>query len=436
MEFDVLVIGSGGREYEIARQMSISSKVGRVYVAPGNDGTAALDKTENVAIGPTDAGVITEFAKEKQIGLTVIGPDAAVAEGVGNVLRDAGHFVFGPTKEAGKLESSKGFAAEFMDRHNIPHPKSTFVHSLDEGMAAIQDMPSNSYVLKVDGLAAGKGVVLPESVDEAQMVLQEMFAGEMFEGAGRHGVVIQERLHGPELSAFVITDGTDYALLPLCQDHKRLKDGDQGLNTGGMGAYAPVPDHIADADTLGQIRTIAEQTIRGIAADGTPYQGMLYIGLMLPEERDGSPVVIEYNARFGDPEAQILLPLLHESGVDVAEMLLQAAQGNVAQAGIPEEFDVAALTVALASAGYPQSSHEGDIIYGLDKQYQDVIVQHAGTKHRDDGVWVTAGGRVLYITAFGKNVKKAAKRAYDAIGDDGIYFNGMQYRTDIGHRAR
>jgi phosphoribosylamine--glycine ligase len=433
---DALVVGSGGREYELARQMALSAKVRKVYVAPGNDGTAALDKGENVAIGPIDAHAIAAFAQEKQIGLTIIGPDAAVAAGVGNALREAGCAVFGPTREAGKLEASKGFAAEFLHRHNITHPKATVARTLDQALAAIQGLPPESYVLKADGLAAGKGVVLPESVDEAQEVLREMFAGEIFDGAGKSGVVIQERLHGPEVSAFVITDGTDMVLLPLVQDHKRLRDGDEGLNTGGMGSYAPVPDSIAGKKQIANIRAIAEQTIAAMAKEGTPYQGMLYIGLMLAEERGGDPVVIEYNARFGDPEAEILLPLLHESGVDVVDMLQQAAAGNLTGVAVPKSFDVSVLTVALASAGYPQSSHKGDVIYGLDKQYEGVIIQHAGTAHRDDGAWVTAGGRVLYVTATGKDVNQAASRAYAAIGEQGIYFNGMQYRTDIGWQAR
>jgi phosphoribosylamine--glycine ligase len=434
-ELDVLVIGSGGREYELARQMTLSSSVRKVYVTPGNGGTASLDKTENVGIGPTAIEEIVAFVKEKLIGFTIIGPDAAVAAGVGNALKREGCLVFGPTREAGKLESSKAFAADFMNRHSIPQPKSQVVRSLDEALAAIQEMEPDTYVLKADGLAAGKGVILPQSTDEAKEVLREMFSGEGFDGAGKEGVVIQERLHGPELSGFAVTDGKDFVLLPLSQDHKRLQDNDQGPNTGGMGAYAPVPSSIVNEKQLEKIRTIAEQTISSIAADGTPYQGVLYIGLMLAEERDGDPVVIEYNARFGDPEAEILLPLLSESGVDVADMLMQVAGGNLSQVTMPETLSKSVLTVALASAGYPMEPRKGDAIEGLEKQYPGVVVQHAGTKH-DGDVWHTAGGRVLYVTGFGNTIDEAAANAYAAIGPEGIHFEGMQFRSDIGHQAR
>lgn len=432
---DVLVIGSGGREYELARQMTLSQDVRKVYVAPGNAGTAALEKGENVAIGPTDVDAIVAFVQEKQVGFTIIGPDAAVAAGVGNALRDAGALVFGPTREAGKLESSKAFSSDFMNRHNIPQPASQVVRSLDEALAAIAGKAPETYVLKADGLAAGKGVVLPQSVDEAQIVLREMFSGESFDGAGKEGVVIQERLSGPETSAFAITDGKDFVLLPLSQDHKRLLDNDKGPNTGGIGTYAPVPKKIVNDKQLEKIRAIAKQTITNIANEGAPYQGVLYIGLMLAKERDDDPVVIEYNARFGDPEAEILLPLLHESGVDVADMLLQTAQGNLSQVIVPETFSKCVLTVALASAGYPDSPRKGDEIHGLEKQYDGVIIQHAGTK-REGEKWLTAGGRVLYVTGFGNTIDEAASKAYAAIGPEGIHFEGMQFRTDIGHQAR
>lgn len=433
--FDILVIGSGGREYELARQMTLSPEVRKVYIAPGNAGTAVLEKSENVAIGPTDIEAIVAFVREKQIGFTIIGPDAAVAAGVGNALRDAGALVFGPTREAGKLESSKAFSSDFMNRYNIPQPASHVVRSLEEALAVIADKSPETYVLKADGLAAGKGVVLPQSADEAQTTLREMFSGDSFDGAGKDGVVIQERLSGPEVSAFAITDGKDFVLLPLSQDHKRLLNGDEGPNTGGMGAYAPVPEGIVNSGQLEKIRTIAQQTITNIANEGTPYQGVLYIGLMLAKERGGDPVVIEYNARFGDPEAEILLPLLSESGVDVADMLLQAARGNVSQIILPQTLGKCVLTVALASTGYPDNPRKGDEIHGLEKQYDGVIIQHAGTK-RDGDKWLTAGGRVLYATGFGETIDEAAAKAYAAIGEDGINFNGMQFRTDIGHQAR
>jgi phosphoribosylamine--glycine ligase len=434
-ELDVLVIGSGGREYELARQMTLSPDVRKVYVAPGNGGTSALPKTENVAMGPTDVDELVGFVRDNNVGFTIIGPDAAVEAGVGNALREAGALVFGPTREAGKLESSKAFSSDFMNRHDIPQPGSQVVHSLDEALGAIADKAPDTYVLKADGLAAGKGVILPQSEDEAKEVLREMFSGEGFDGAGKGGVVIQERLHGPELSAFAITDGKDFVLLPLSQDHKRLHDNDQGPNTGGMGAYAPVPSSIVDDKQLEKIRTIVEQTISGIAADGTPYQGVLYVGLMLAKERGDDPVVIEYNARFGDPEAEILLPLLSESGVDVVQMLMHAARGELSQLSVPSSFDKAALTVALASNGYPMAAQTGNEITGLGQQYPGVIIQHAGTK-KADSAWLTSGGRVLYVTGFGSTIDEAATNAYNAIGQSGVHFEGMQYRRDIGHQAR
>jgi phosphoribosylamine---glycine ligase len=432
---DVLVIGSGGREYELGRQLALSPNVNKVYFAPGNGGTEAMEKGENVALAPDDGHGLAVFARAKKISLAVLGMDIAVAKGVGDVLRRSDIVVFGPSREAGQLEWSKAFAAQFMNFHNIPQPVSQVVRSFEDSLEALKGRPPQSYVLKADGLAAGKGVVLPTTEEEAKDTLMHMFDGTQFDGAGKSGVVIQERLHGQEISAFAISDGKDFVLLPLTQDYKRIGDNDEGPNTGGMGSYAPVPSTIVSDEQLAKIRSIAEQTIKGMAAEGTPYQGVLYMGLMLAEEHAGDPLVIEYNARFGDPEAEILLPSLSESGVDVADMLLQTAQGNLSKVSMPEKLNTAVLTVALASAGYPQNPRKGDEIFGLDKQYNNVIIQHAGTKREGD-TWLTAGGRVLYVTGFGKTVDEAAAHAYAAIGDQGIHFNGMQYRKDIGHQAR
>lgn len=433
--FDVLVIGSGGREYELARQAALSPKIGKVYVAPGNGGTAALEKCENVPVGPTEAAALTELAKDRAIGLAVLGMDAAVEAGVGDALRDAGVPVFGPSRAAGRLEWSKAFAGEFMGRHNIPHPASLVFHSLDEALAYVKDRAPDEYVIKADGLATGKGVVLPQTVQEAEETLREMFRGGKFGSAGKDTVVIQERLSGPEVSAFAVTDGKDFVLLPISQDHKRMFDGDKGPNTGGMGAYAPVPDTIVSPDALAKINQIAEQTIAGMAEERTPYQGVLYIGLMLAEQRGGDPVVIEYNARFGDPEAEVLLPILSESGVDVADLMLRTARGELSQVALSAVSGKAALTVALAASGYPDEPRKNDEIFGLDKSYEDVIIQHAGTK-REGGTWLTGGGRVLYVTGFGSDLDEAAAKAYAAIGEQGIHFKDMQYRRDIGHQAR
>ncbi|HEV2403159.1 MAG TPA: phosphoribosylamine--glycine ligase [Candidatus Saccharimonadales bacterium] len=432
---DVLVIGSGGREYELARQMQTSQLVRHVFVAPGNGGTNLLHKTSNIDLSPTDAVGIVSFAREKHIGTVIIGPDAAVAAGVGNALREAGIPAFGPTREAGRLESSKAFAAEFMRCHAIPQPESQVAHSLREAQRIIRDRSPDSYVIKADGLAAGKGVILPTDQRQADQTLRDMFTEGKYGGAGKSGVVIQERLHGPELSAFAVTDGSNFVLLPLSQDHKRLFDHDQGPNTGGMGAYAPIPKSLITFRQRSMIRDIVERTIHGMAEEGTPYQGVLYIGLMLPEEQHGNPVVIEYNARFGDPEAQVVLSCLSQSGFDVAQLLLDAANDRLpATETIPSEPKTTALTVCLAAAGYPDNPRGGDVLVGLGTSYPNVVVQHAATEQKGKEL-VTSGGRVLYVTGFGKTVHEAATQAYSAIGQQGIHFAGMHYRQDIGHQA-
>jgi phosphoribosylamine---glycine ligase len=434
-EIDVMVIGGGGREYELARQMNESEQIDKVYIAPGNAGTALFGKGENVALQPADVAGITDFVRKQKVHTVIIGPDAAIAAGLGNALRAEGIAVFGPTKEAGRLESSKAFSAEFMRRHGIPQPESRTVHSLLEAKEYIEGKSPDSYVLKADGLAAGKGVVLPNSTGEAERTLADMFAGEKYDGAGKSGVVIQERLHGPEISAFAVTDGADLIMLPFSQDHKRLNDHDEGPNTGGMGAYSPLNKNIANDRQAGAIHDIAERTIKGMADDGTPYQGVLYLGLMLPEERGGDPVVIEYNARFGDPETQVILPALSASGFDVAAMLLAAASGDIAKVNVPEKVTATALTVCLAASGYPESPRKGDEIFGLEKNYDNVIVHHAGTKREGDKI-ITSGGRVLYVTGIGTTPDEAAECAYAAIGEHSIHFDDMHYRTDIGHQIR
>ncbi|HEV7454366.1 MAG TPA: phosphoribosylamine--glycine ligase [Candidatus Saccharimonadales bacterium] len=432
---DVLVVGSGGREYELARQMARSKAVRKLYVAPGNAGTARLDKTENIPLSPDDVNGIILSVSEHRIAAVIIGPDAAIAAGLGNALRAVGVPVFGPTQEAGKLESSKAFAAGFMQRHDIPQPEYWTAHTEQEALNIIKDKAPETYVLKADGLAAGKGVVLPQTADEAITAVADMFSGQGFGGAGKSGVVIQERLHGPEVSAFAVSDGKNIVMLPFSQDHKRLKNNDTGPITGGVGAYSPLPESIVAPGQAQKINDIAQRSIQGMAEEHTPYQGVLYLGLMLAEERGGDPVIIEYNARFGDPETQVVLPVLNEAGVDVADMLLRAARGDISDISVPDHTGKAVLTVCLSAAGYPENPMKGDEIHGLDAVYEDVIVQQAGTKQDGDKI-VTAGGRVLYITGVGDTIDEAAAKAYSAIGKDGIHFKGMQFRTDIGHQAR
>jgi phosphoribosylamine--glycine ligase len=429
----VLVIGSGGREYELARQMALSKKVKKVYIAPGNAGTAKLPKSENVPIGPVAIDELTAFVKDAAISAVIIGPDASVAAGVGDAIRELRVPVFGPNQAPGRLESSKAYAADFMSRHSIPQPEHWTASTLQEALEIIKDKNPTSYVLKADGLAAGKGVVLPDTGSEAQEVLAAMFSSDAFDGAGKTGVVIQERLHGPEVSAFAVSDGTNIFMLPFAQDHKRLNDHDQGPNTGGMGAYCPVPASIISYRQAVKIQAIAQKTIAGIKTEGTPYKGVLYIGLMLAKERGGDPVVIEYNARFGDPEAQVLLTSMQKSGVDVADLLLSAAREDISHFAVPPSITTA-VTVAVATSGYPDNPRKGDEIFGLDKQYPDVIVQQAGTAMDGDKI-VTSGGRVLYVTGTGDSVLAASKAAYGALGRQGIHFKDMHYRTDIAWQA-
>lgn len=429
----VLVVGSGGREYELARQLAWTADIQKVYALPGNAGTELLVSVENVDLSPTDVPAIIAFVREHAISTVLIGPEAPLMVGLSDQLRAEGVSVFGASQAAAMLEASKAFAADFMKRQGIPQPQYWTVHTLEEALEVIKERSPVSYVLKADGLAAGKGVVLPQTVHEAEEALTLMFSGEGFDSAGKNGVVIQERLHGPEVSAFAISDGTDFVLLPFAQDHKRLLDGNEGPNTGGMGAYTPLPSNIVSEDQTAMIHTIAAQSIAGMASEGTPYQGVLYIGLILAEERGNTPVVIEYNARFGDPEAEVLLPALSESGIDVGHLLLQTAQGHLPT--IAPSSATSVLTVCLAASGYPESPRKGDLIDGLEKTYDNVIVHHAGTKKVDNTI-VTNGGRVLYVTGFGATPDEAATHAYAAIGENAIHFEGMQYRTDIGYQVR
>jgi phosphoribosylamine---glycine ligase len=344
--------------------------------------------------------------------------------------------VFGPNRQAAQLEASKSFAAAFMQRHDIPMPESWEVTNMGQARSVLQDRSPDSYVIKADGLAGGKGVVLPATQEEAEAVLQAMFDGTGFEGAGKHMVVIQERLHGPEVSAFALSDGANFVMLPFTQDHKRLLDNDQGPNTGGMGAYCPVPNSIVGPSQAEKIRDIARRTIEGMQAEGEPYKGVLYLGVMLAEERGGDPAVIEYNARFGDPETEVLLAALQASGCDVAKLLIETAKGNLANIKLPERTTAAALTVCLAAPGYPNQIKRDMPINGLEKNYPNVVVQHGATLTDSEGCTVVNGGRVLYVTGTGATADEAAEHAYAAIGPHAINFEGMQYRTDIGHQAR
>lgn len=428
----VLIIGSGGREHALAWGISQSPQVEKVLISPGNAGTATTNKCGNVALSDHDATVA--FCKKEAIDLVVIGPEAPLIAGLSDALREAGVLVFGASQAAARLEGSKSFATEFMQRHGITIPESQIVTSKEDALAAVSNFGgAKNSVIKADGLAGGKGVFLPDSDAEATEAIDKIIAGKV-DGDGSK-LVIQKRNHGPEVSVFVLSDGTNFKVIPLAsQDHKRLLDGDKGPNTGGMGVYAPLPDWMLSEVQWEKIHTISKQSIDGMNADGTPYQGVLYMGLMLAEELGGDPLVIEYNARFGDPETEVIIPLLQGNGVDVYYMLHSTASGELGSVQLPSKLNAAALTICLAADGYPSAPVTGTPIDGLNETYRDVTVFHGGTSLKDGKV-VSSGGRVLYVTGLGVNIEAARQAALAAIGRGYVSFPGMQYRTDIAHRA-
>jgi len=417
----LLVIGSGGREHAIAWKLAGSPKVSRVYVAPGNAGTAREDGLFNVELSSFPD--LIRFAKDEGIHATVVGPEAPLAAGIVDAFREAGLRVFGPTKAAAQLESSKDFAKRFMQRHGIPTARhETFTDA--KAAHAYVDRHGAPIVIKADGLAAGKGVVVAADAREAHEAVDMMLAGNKLGDAG-HRVVIEEFMAGEEASFIVMVDGRNVLPLASSQDHKRIFDGDRGPNTGGMGAYSPAP--VVTPEVHARVmREIVDPTVRGMAADGIPFTGFLYAGLMIDEA--GAPRVVEFNCRMGDPETQ---PIFLRMKSDFLELVDHAIDGTLDR--IEAEWDRrAALGVVLAAAGYPDAPRKGDEITGLPKDGEDFHVFHAGTALRDGKV-VTSGGRVLCVTALGDKVKIAAERAYEVA--KGIRFEGMQYRTDIGHRA-
>lgn len=428
----VLVIGGGGREHALAYGLVESSNVETVYVAPGNAGTARLTKTQNITLA--DEAATIQFCHDKAIDLVVIGPEAPLIAGLSDALRNSDFTVFGASQAAAQLEGSKSFATAFMLRHQIAIPESRIVTSADEAMAAVTAFGgADCAVIKADGLAGGKGVFLPDDMQEATDAIEKIIAGAV-DGDGSR-FVIQRRNHGPEVSVFVVSDGESYSVIPLAsQDHKRLGVGDTGPNTGGMGVYAPLPGWMLGASQWQKIQDIAKASIEGMRDEGTPYQGVLYVGIMLAEELGGDPIVIEYNARFGDPETEVIIPLLLGNGVDIYNLLHATAAGKVQDLTMPTTLNGAALTICLAAAGYPDAPTVGDTIDGLSEDYNDVIAFHGGTKADGENV-LSSGGRVLFVTGLGITLQAASDAANAAIGDSGIHFDGMQYRSDIGYRA-
>src|SRR5574340_1549146 len=417
----ILVIGSGGREHALAWRLAQGAKVQKVYVAPGNAGTALEDGVENVAI--TAIPELIEFAKREDIYMTLVGPEAPLAAAIGDAFRTAGLKIFGPTRAAAQLESSKDFAKRFMTRHNIPTAFFETFSDIAQAKAYVERHGA-PIVIKADGLAAGKGVVVAMSKDEALDAIDMMLSDNRLGDAGAR-VVIEEFLAGEEASFIVMVDGKHVLAMATSQDHKRLLDGDQGPNTGGMGAYSPAP--VVTPELHARVmREIILPTVAGMAADGIPYTGFLYAGLMIG--RDGRPRTLEYNCRMGDPETQ---PIMMRLKSDFARLVDHAIDGTLDKADAQWDRRVA-LGVVLAAAGYPESPRKGDAISGLPPPGDDYHVFHAGTTLREGHV-TTAGGRVLCVTALGDNVKMAQKRAYEIANR--IRFDGMQMRRDIGHRA-
>ena len=421
----ILVIGSGGREHALAWKLSASPKVQQVYVAPGNGGTALSPNLKNVPL--TDLAALRDWALAEKIALTVVGPEQPLAAGVVDDFRAHGLRIFGPTQAAAQLESSKAFSKDFMARHGIP--TAAYETFSDPGAAhAYVDRLGAPIVVKADGLAAGKGVVVAATKEEAHAAIDDMLGGNTLGVAHNDGgarVVIEEFLQGEEASFIVLCDGKNVVAMASSQDHKRLKDGDEGPNTGGMGAYSPAPVVTPDVHARA-MRDVILPTIRGMDKDGIPFTGFLYAGLMI--DGDGKPKTLEFNTRMGDPETQ---PIMMRLKSDLVDVLMAATSGKLDEVELKWDRRVA-LGVVLAAGGYPLSPKKGDLISGLPKPTDEVVVFHAGTVAAGDQI-KTSGGRVLCVTALADSVKQAQTKAYDAART--IHFDGMQYRRDIGHRA-
>ena len=416
----VCVIGSGGREHALAWRLSISPSVTKVYAIPGS--AAMSDCAELVGIDWQQSDHLISFLKDNQVDLVVVGPEAPLVAGLADVLNKAGIPVFGPSKAAAQLEGSKVFAKDLMKKYNIPTAAYGVFHKVDEAKAFIAQTGA-PIVVKADGLAAGKGVVVAMTIDEANAAVEDMLSGNRFGDAGST-VVIEEFMEGEEASLLAFVDGKTVVPMIASQDHKRIFDGDKGPNTGGMGTYAPAPV-LTDALRDEAMKTILEPMVAAMGKEGMPYVGCLYAGLMITDE---GPKVVEFNARFGDPETQVVLPLLDS---DLGEIMMACAKGTLTS-NMVKWKDSSAACVILASKGYPETSSKGDVISGDIKQYDTTIVFHSGTKLVGEN-YVTNGGRVLGVVGLGKDLRTALDRAYERI--EHIDFEGMQYRTDIGAKA-
>ncbi len=420
----VLVIGNGGREHALAWKAAQSPLVSKVFVAPGNAGTALEPNLENINIKATDIAGLLNFAQAQEIDLTIVGPEAPLVIGIVDSFQKAGLTIFGPSKAAAQLEGSKAFTKDFLARHHIPTAEYQNFTEIEPAIAYIQQKGA-PIVIKADGLAAGKGVIVAMTLQEAEEAVRDMLAGNAFGDAG-HRVVIEEFLDGEEASFIVMVDGEHVEPMATSQDHKRVGDGDTGLNTGGMGAYSPAPV-VTDEVFNKVMQQIIYPTVNGMAQEGNVYVGFLYAGLMI--DKQGNPKVIEFNCRFGDPETQ---PIMMRMQSDLIELCLAATKGKLDT--IKSKWDPRpALGVVLAAGGYPGDYNTKDVILGLptviDKDYK---IFHAGTC-LENGQVCTNGGRVLCVTALGNSVSNAQKRAYEQIKN--IHWHGCYYRHDIGYRA-
>ena len=416
----VCVIGNGGREHALAWRLSISPSVTTVYAIPGS--ASMSDCAELVGIDWQQSDHLINFLKDNQVDLVVVGPEAPLVAGLADELNKAGIPVFGPSKAAAQLEGSKVFAKDLMKKYNIPTAAYGVFHNVEEAKAFIATTGA-PIVVKADGLAAGKGVVVAMTIDEANAAVEDMLSGNRFGEAGST-VVIEEFMEGEEASLLAFVDGKTVVPMIASQDHKRIFDGDKGPNTGGMGTYAPAPV-LTDALRDEAMKTILEPMVEAMQKEGMHYVGCLYAGLMITAE---GPKVVEFNARFGDPETQVVLPLLDS---DLGQIMMACATGNLT-AHMVKWKDSSAACVILASKGYPETSSKGDVIHGDIKQHDTTIVFHSGTKLVGEE-YVTNGGRVLGVVGLGKDLRTALDRAYGRI--EHINFEGMQYRTDIGAKA-
>jgi phosphoribosylamine--glycine ligase len=421
---NILIIGGGGREHALAWKAAQSSCADTVYVTPGNAGTALEPGLENINIQAEDIDGLLKFARENNIGLTIVGPEVPLVAGVVDSFQEAGLRIFGPDRDSAQLEGSKSFSKDFLARHNIPTAEYANFTDTDKAIAYIREKGA-PIVVKADGLAAGKGVIVAQTEDEAIAAVNDMLAGNAFGDAG-HRVVVEEFLTGEEASFIVMADGDHILPLATSQDHKARDNGDKGPNTGGMGAYSPAPV-VTPAMHDRIMQEVIEPTIKGMAAEGHPYTGFLYAGVMISPE--GIPKVLEFNCRFGDPETQPIMFRLRSDLVELCEAALDKKLDQVTVEWDPR----ASLGVVLAAGGYPGRYHKGDVISGLPEQASETSkVFHAGTKLQDGKV-VTAGGRVLCAVALGDSVSEAQQRAYELTRQ--IQWDGVYYRTDIGYRA-